>query len=80
MIYNYELGLFIERNSCEIGVGDLVMVQENQELPADMVLMSSNYPSSVAYLSTANLDGESGIKPKYGHFACLQQKENANLE
>jgi len=53
--------------SQDIKVGDFVRVIKNQELPADMVMISSYDPEGQCLITTANLDGETNLKI----FNCL---------
>lgn len=48
--------------SQNIAVGDLVFVRKGQVFPCDLVLVQSSADGGVAYVSTANLDGESNLK------------------
>jgi phospholipid-transporting ATPase len=56
----------------ELKVGELVRVGENQELPADIVLIASGSPNGECYVMTANLDGESSLKPRFVHSELCQ--------
>jgi phospholipid-translocating ATPase len=40
-----------------IGVGDVVVVLENEEMPCDLVLLASTNRSGQAFIQTTNLDG-----------------------
>jgi phospholipid-transporting ATPase len=47
-------------------VGELVRVTQNEEIPVDMVpIASSAAGSGQCFVMTANLDGESSLKPRY---------------
>lgn len=48
--------------SRDISVGDIVLVRKGQQFPCDLVLLYSSQQGGVAYVSTANLDGESNLK------------------
>ena len=43
-------------------VGNIVRVDNNTELPCDLVLLSSPHDEGQAYIMTANLDGETNLK------------------
>ncbi|KAK1945820.1 putative phospholipid-transporting ATPase [Phytophthora citrophthora] len=49
----------------ELKVGELVRIGENEEVPADIVLVASGSPNGQCYVMTANLDGESSLKPRF---------------
>lgn len=52
----------------DVRVGELVHVAQNEAIPADMVLLAtSNGTNGQCYVTTANLDGESSLKPRYAH-------------
>ena len=51
----------------DVIVGDLLILKENSEVPADMVIMAANSRSGggLCYVSTAQLDGETDLKVKH---------------
>ena len=49
-----------------IEVGDVIIVNENEEFPCDMILLDSMNKESIAYIETASLDGEKTLKTKLG--------------
>jgi magnesium-transporting ATPase (P-type) len=48
----------------DLQVGDYVMVQRDGPIPADMVLLISSNEDGTAFVDTAQLDGETTLKPK----------------
>ncbi|KAI0244456.1 drs2 neo1 protein [Massospora cicadina] len=47
---------------CELLVGNIIRVEENQWVPADLILLASGRVDGGCYLETAALDGESSLK------------------
>ncbi|OWZ24311.1 Phospholipid-translocating p-type flippase [Phytophthora megakarya] len=66
-------GAFHPATCEELKVGDMVRVAENEEIPADMILVASGSPNGQCYVMTANLDGESSLKPRFVHPELCRQ-------
>eukprot|EP01026_Neomeris_dumetosa_P071035 TRINITY_DN7145_c1_g1_i1.p1 TRINITY_DN7145_c1_g1~~TRINITY_DN7145_c1_g1_i1.p1 ORF type:complete len:1115 (-),score=152.45 TRINITY_DN7145_c1_g1_i1:270-3410(-) len=47
-----------------IQVGDVIKVARDEEIPADMVMLTSGDSDNLCYVETANLDGETNLKIK----------------
>ena len=48
----------------KLEVGDVVLLRENEQVPADIVVLSTSDPDGLCYLETKNLDGETNLKPR----------------
>ncbi|KAG8221375.1 Ca-transporting ATPase [Butyriboletus roseoflavus] len=50
----------------DVCVGDIVRVESDEFIPADLVLISSSEPEGICFIETSNLDGETNLKIKQG--------------
>ncbi|GKT62331.1 phospholipid-translocating P-type ATPase domain-containing protein [Colletotrichum tofieldiae] len=46
----------------DLRVGDFVRIYNNDELPADVIVLSTSDPDGACYVETKNLDGETNLK------------------
>ena len=49
-----------------VRVGDLVFLQNDDPVPADMIVLNTSEPDCICYVETKNLDGETNLKLKQG--------------
>ncbi|MCJ1314503.1 hypothetical protein MMC25_008185 [Agyrium rufum] len=54
----------IEKRWCDIRVGEVVKLQRNDQVPADLLLLHAEHASGVAFIETMALDGETNLKSK----------------
>ena len=57
-VYNYESKRFEQRKSKEIQVGDLLRIQQDEVIAADVLIIKTSSDTGVAFVNTMNLDGE----------------------
>ncbi|KAG5357698.1 putative phospholipid-transporting ATPase DRS2 [Yarrowia sp. C11] len=65
--YVLEGSTFVGRKWIDVAVGDIVKVDSEEPIPADVVLLASSEPEGLCYIETANLDGETNLKIKQAH-------------
>ena len=64
LIYNPMNHNFEQRKWHEIKLGDIIKVENNQQFPADLLLLSTSDENGISYVETKNLDGEINLKFK----------------
>ncbi|KAL5521166.1 hypothetical protein ACEPAG_9088 [Sanghuangporus baumii] len=48
----------------KLEVGDIVLLRDNDQIPADIVVLSTSEEEGLCYVETKNLDGETNLKPR----------------
>lgn len=48
----------------KLEVGDIVLLRDNDQIPADIVVLSTSDSEGMCYVETKNLDGETNLKPR----------------
>ncbi|EDV26080.1 uncharacterized protein TRIADDRAFT_55823 [Trichoplax adhaerens] len=63
----------------EIVVGDIIMIDKNQRVPADMVLLQTTEKGGACFIRTDQLDGETDWKLRLAVGTCQQLRSNREL-
>lgn len=50
----------------DLQVGDYIKLENDQDIPADVVILSTSETDNVCYVETQNLDGETNLKQRQG--------------
>lgn len=48
----------------KLEVGDIVLLRDNDQIPADIAVLSTSDSNGLCYVETKNLDGETNLKPR----------------
>lgn len=65
--------------SSQLAVGDLVLLEKNQRVPADLVLLRTSDNSGTCFIRTDQLDGETDWKLRVAVPACQQLSNDSDL-
>ena len=64
----------------KLEVGDVVLLRENDQVPADIVVLSTSDPDGLCYLETKNLDGETNLKQRKSLKATSSLQSEEDVE
>ena len=62
--YVYKLPKFLKQKCANIKVGNIVRVGKEETIPADLLIIKTSLKTGFCYMQTANLDGETALKPR----------------
>ncbi|RUS13501.1 hypothetical protein BC938DRAFT_477820, partial [Jimgerdemannia flammicorona] len=64
----------------DVKVGDLVYLENDEAVPADIIILSTSEPDGLCYVETQNLDGETNLKIRKALNATNELREPADCE
>ncbi|ESK92514.1 phospholipid-translocating p-type atpase domain-containing protein [Moniliophthora roreri MCA 2997] len=64
----------------KLEVGDIVLLRDNEQVPADIVVLATSDPDGMCYLETKNLDGETNLKPRKAVKGTMNISSEDDLE
>lgn len=63
----------------DVRVGDIVMIRNDEAVPADILICSTSEEENVCFVETKNLDGETNLKSRHGVPALSHLRTPADL-
>ena len=64
----------------KLEVGDFVFLQEDDQIPADTIILTTSNPDGQAFIETKNLDGETNLKIRKALKATVSIQSEEDLE
>ncbi|KAI0064385.1 phospholipid-translocating P-type ATPase [Artomyces pyxidatus] len=64
----------------KLEVGDIVLLRDNEQVPADIIVLATSDPDGMCYLETKNLDGETNLKPRKAVHATSHMLSEEDVE
>lgn len=64
----------------KLEVGDFVLLRDNDQIPADIIVLSTSDADGLCYIETKNLDGETNLKPRKSLKATTSLQSEEDIE
>lgn len=78
--FDYDQTKFVQVESEQIKVGDIIKILENESFPADLLMLGNSHNKGIAFVNTMNLDGETNLKEKILAHGLLQINDEKGLK
>ncbi|KAH0786412.1 phospholipid-translocating P-type ATPase, flippase family protein [Histomonas meleagridis] len=70
---------FVDTTWKELLVGDIIKIEKDEQVPADIVVLSTESNDGITYIDTRNLDGESNLKIRQACFETFDLHDDPLL-
>ncbi|CAO1620351.1 unnamed protein product [Sympodiomycopsis kandeliae] len=64
----------------KLEVGDVVLLREDEQVPADIIVLNSSGEDGIVFVETKNLDGETNLKPRRSLKATRDLQSEEDIE
>ncbi|EIN05442.1 phospholipid-translocating P-type ATPase [Punctularia strigosozonata HHB-11173 SS5] len=64
----------------KLEVGDIVLLRDDEQVPADIIVLATSDADGMCYLETKNLDGETNLKPRRALKATAAIRSEEDIE
>lgn len=64
----------------KLEVGDIVLLREDDQVPADIIVLNSSGEDGIVFVETKNLDGETNLKPRRSLKATRDLQSEEDIE
>jgi phospholipid-transporting ATPase len=71
-------GAFVTSHWRDVRVGDVLRVEEGEEIPADLIILSTSRSEGICYAETSHLDGDTTLKTRQACSATTQSWQTAS--
>lgn len=73
-------GEFVDTRWDKLLVGNLIKINQDEQAPADIVVLATSSEDRSAYIDTCNLDGETNLKNRQSHHCTSEATDFSKLQ